>query len=56
MRFTLLQEDILKERLKKCALMVYGITANDTKKVSYDVVITNNLRIPEFWRLWLYKT
>lgn len=47
--FTEEQEQALTEYYNNCALMFYGLTTKDCRKVAYEMAIINKIKIPNSW-------
>lgn len=49
--FTDEQEQALTEYFNNCALMFYGLTTKDCRKVAYEMAVINKLKMPPSWIL-----
>ncbi|CAH2108862.1 unnamed protein product [Euphydryas editha] len=47
--FTNEQEQALTEYYNNCALMFYGLTTKDCRKVAYEMAVINKLKMPQSW-------
>ncbi|XP_045778142.1 uncharacterized protein LOC123876058 [Maniola jurtina] len=47
--FTDEQEQALTEYYKNCALMFYGLTTKDCRKVAYEMAVINKIKMPQSW-------
>lgn len=47
--FTDEQEQALTEYYNNCALMFYGLTTKDCRKVAYEMAVINKLKMPQSW-------
>lgn len=43
------QEQALKKYFEKCALMFYGLSTKDCRKMAYEMAVINNLKMPASW-------
>lgn len=48
--FTTDQENMLKEYFKHCALLFYGLSAKECRKIAYQMANVNNLKMPNSWK------
>nr|CAI5851174.1 unnamed protein product [Callosobruchus analis] len=47
--FSLEQEKVLSDYFRYCALLFYGLSTKDCRKVAYQMAKKNNLKIPKSW-------
>lgn len=47
--FSETQENLLRDYYKKCALLFYGLTTKDCRRVAFEMARYNNIKMPPSW-------